>query len=400
MRQVCRGVHAAHANGVIHHDLKPANVLIDEEGQPKVTDFGISVTAGSLPGPDRPRGNLAFAAPEQLDGNLDDVSTATDVYALGAMLFWLLTGRLPHGTRKEDIERWHARDPERRRADLADALRDGPRDLRALCLRAMDPDPAHRHPSASMLADDLDAWLAGHCIAWTRPSPLRRSLKWTRRRPLVASMLVIGALGLVFGGVMAYRATLASVRLQSYNQSRLESLAKIRAMRERFGENEFETQVLAYLWLLDSLSDRALFGSFDMDAFLWEQRRTLGERALTRVPEDSLAALLWQTQLALWLVQSLEHEPGTVEMAERAQANARRMLEPDDPWHRDLALIAASARVKRAIHEQPGEPLETALAELDREIERTTGWRTKSPLYEVAVTWGRKARGEQPLDTW
>jgi WD40 repeat protein len=186
MAAVARAVHHAHQRGILHRDLKPSNVLLDQAGQPHVTDFGLARrvevdTAVSQSG--TISGTPAYMAPEQALGDRRQ-TTAVDVYGLGAVLYELLTGRPPFWGETPLDTLLQARTREVPRPRALDRRID--RALETLCLKCLEKDPARRYGSAEALADDLDRWLDGEPIRARRTGSWERALLWAKRRPAVA----------------------------------------------------------------------------------------------------------------------------------------------------------------------------------------------------------------------
>jgi serine/threonine protein kinase len=200
--QICEAVQYAHGHGVIHRDLKPGNVLIDDEGNPHVLDFGLAkatdeagteatVTAYvSLPG--EVVGTLFYLSPEQAAGTPDELDVRTDVYALGVMLFEALTGSLPFDMtgRPSDVIGRILEDTPTRPRTLSNRIDD---DLETIILKALEKEKARRYQSAKELAEDLQRYLAGDPILAKRPSRLyvlRKKLRKHRWPAAAASASV------------------------------------------------------------------------------------------------------------------------------------------------------------------------------------------------------------------
>src|SRR6266516_4742663 len=190
--KVSRTVHYAHEHGILHRDIKPGNILLDANGEPHLTDFGLarlvehgSTVTGSL----EIMGTPSYMAPEQAVGNNAAVGRATDVYGLGAVLYELLTGHPPFagGTTYETIHL--LLDSEPRPPRLWNRKVD--RDLSAVCLKCLEKGPRHRYSSALALAEDLERWLRHEPIRAKRTGFFTRAQKWVQRNRIVASLILL-----------------------------------------------------------------------------------------------------------------------------------------------------------------------------------------------------------------
>jgi tetratricopeptide (TPR) repeat protein len=192
----------AHARGILHRDVKPANILIDADGHPHVTDFGLAkkvVADVELTQSGAILGTPAYMSPEQATGHRGAVTTASDTYGLGAVFYALLTGRPPFGgdSVMETLDAVRNTPPELP-TRLNAAL---PRDLETICLKCLEKDPRRRYPTALALADDLRAWLDSRPIAARRVGAAERAWLWCRRKPAVAALAAAVALAIVGGMV-------------------------------------------------------------------------------------------------------------------------------------------------------------------------------------------------------
>src|SRR5271157_4961551 len=197
-------IQVAHDVGIVHRDLKPSNVLFTEDGIPIITDFGLAKridTDSRQTKTGQIMGSPSYMAPEQARGHTREVGPAADVYALGAILYEMLTGRPPfNGETFMETVRQVIDDevvPPSRLVPKAD------RDLETICLKCLSKEPPRRYASASALAEDLDRHRKGESIHARRVSPVERGAKWARRRPAAAALLALGLtafLGLTVGG--------------------------------------------------------------------------------------------------------------------------------------------------------------------------------------------------------
>jgi WD40 repeat protein len=198
MACVARAVHHAHQRGILHRDLKPSNILVDCEGVPHVTDFGLAKRLQNDPSLTQTGalvGTPSYMAPEQAAGRKGAVSTASDVFSLGAVLYTLVAGQPPFrgDTPLAVLEQVRSHDP----AALTGGDRRVDRDLETIVRKCLEKDPHARYPSAAALAEDLERWLAGVPIEARPVGRLARAWRWGRRNPLVAGLLTATAALLV-----------------------------------------------------------------------------------------------------------------------------------------------------------------------------------------------------------
>ena len=204
--KLARTVHYAHQHGIIHRDIKPGNILLDTKGEPHLTDFGVArllETENDATCTIEVSGTPSYMAPEQAHANNGHISSATDVYGLGAVLYQLLAGQPPFtgGTPFETVRLLLETEP--RQPRLLNPKVD--RDLSTICLKCLEKDPKRRYSSALALAEDLEHWLRHEPICARRTGVLARGRKWIRRNPAAAALVVMSVLLASAVGVIVWK---------------------------------------------------------------------------------------------------------------------------------------------------------------------------------------------------
>jgi predicted Ser/Thr protein kinase/tetratricopeptide (TPR) repeat protein len=229
MAKVARTVHYAHEHGILHRDIKPGNILLDAKGEPHLTDFGLArlvESESSVTHTLEVLGTPSYMAPEQAAGNNAGLSSATDVYGLGAVLYQLLTGHPPFagGTTFETVRL--VLDTEPRQPRLWNPKID--RDLSTICLKCLEKDPTRRYSSALALAEDLERWLKHEPIRARHTGVFTRGKKWLRRNPTAAALITVVAVALAgvlweLSNVQEQRVLVRRANLSEQERARLEA---------------------------------------------------------------------------------------------------------------------------------------------------------------------------------
>jgi tetratricopeptide (TPR) repeat protein/predicted Ser/Thr protein kinase len=377
MLDVCEGVRAAHRHLIVHRDLKPSNVLVTSDGAVKLLDFGIAKLLE-----DEPDGTLTrlgsgpltpeFAAPEQILGQ--PITTATDVYALGALLYELLAGQNPHQftTRSPvDIERTICKQPIVPPSAVApvDTRRQIRGDLDTIVLRALEKDPARRYASVEALAEDLRRYRAGRPILARRPTYRYRARRFVQRHAVAVAAGVLLALSLLAGAA----ASLWQARIATAEAARSRETAR------------FLTRLFDLSSPEQSLG-RAITA------------RELLDRAAQRIDSELSGQPDLQGEM-LTILGTLHHQLGMFDQAAielRRAAEIRRSLGSDDQLATTLVALA-NALSEDADGTGAEAPAQEALAMRQRmfgEIDE----RTAAAWEAVGAAFGAQGRGNQQID--
>jgi serine/threonine protein kinase/Flp pilus assembly protein TadD len=231
MAKLAHTLHHAHQNGVLHRDVKPGNILLDAKGEPHLTDFGLArlvETESTVTRTLEVLGTPSYMAPEQAAGNNTQLTSATDVYGVGAVLYQLLTGHPPFvgSTTYETVRMVLETQP--RQPRLCNPKVD--RDLETICLKCLEKEPAKRYTSAQSLAEDIERFLRNEPIRSRRSSRLEHVWRWCKRKPLVASLIaaliLVVAIGLTgalweLRRVQAERVHVRRAKLSEQEKARL-----------------------------------------------------------------------------------------------------------------------------------------------------------------------------------
>jgi serine/threonine-protein kinase len=379
--EVAAAVHHAHERGILHRDLKPANILLDEEGRPHITDFGLAkrvLDTRGLTETGAILGSPGYMSPEQASGNPFSVTTASDIYGLGAILYALLTGQAPFegSSVHETIARLQEEPPEPP-SKLNPAV---DRPLDQICLMCLEKDPARRYPTAKALAADLQRWLAGEPVV-AQPEPLtERTRRWMRRRrtavTAVGVAMLVALVGLVVVLAVQARAnrdlTAANERERARFELAMEAIKTFHTgVSEDFLLKQPQSQALRTKLLHEA---REFFGK--LETMLKGHTDLRSQRAMAQA-YDELAALtdkigsktealdLYSRGLALRRELARDVQPDAGAQAEVARCLLAVGRLQYETGHADEAVVAyREARSLLQGIDRPGEPARDFRADL------------------------------------
>jgi WD40 repeat protein len=286
---VARAIHYAHQHGILHRDLKPANILLDASGQPHITDFSLAKLLERDNGVTQEGvvlGTPSYIAPEQASGVRKAITTAADVYSLGAIFYELLAGQPPFAadTPMETLLLVTGADP----VPPSRLNPKVPRELETICLKCLEKDPAARYPSAQELAEELSRFLRNEPIQACPLSMVSRGKRWCRRNPAGATAVAL-AFSLLFGAA-ALAIVIMVQQSRAAGHLQAEQARTLQALEETESHRRWAEQLLQ-----ESRSHQAL-----------------AQRLSTRLALDTGLMLCQQGEIGhglLWLARSLEIAP-------------------------------------------------------------------------------------------
>lgn len=388
--QAAEGLEAIHAAGLVHCDIKPANLLLASDGEVKIADFGAATACA----PDgafahgstaSPQGTVAFMAPELFRLERESFMPSSDIFSLGASLFWALTGKPVAGDDAAEaicgLSERSGIDPARLDRELRRAKVD--RDLRAIIHKAVAPLIHERYGSAGVLAADLRAWTERRPIESLQPSAWRRSILLGRRRPVTTAALLLAlSFGVAAAGAMERARDLSaenaarSTELEIERAKReadarwrtraLESLQRLMSGFRSAKDQGLAAEVLTSLWVLEWAHGPTLLQDPDALGELWAVRietlQSVRDQARAAVGPDSLEARLTEPSLALWLLRAGRAREASEVLAQALPFWEQRAAD-SDPWLeqlRTLQSVAAATVLREASHSRPLTPSEVA----------------------------------------
>jgi|GEM_PF-3454813 len=318
---IVHAVATAHSLGVVHRDIKPNNVLVDRFGHARLTDFGLATrTTRERIGPseDRAAGSLGFCAPEQFENRAYEATPLVDVYSLGGLLTWALTGRCPNGESVPEAIEFLGQYPKSPRTAIERDLRKacGPV-LSSIVLRAIDPEVTRRYRSAAELAADLEAWLERRPVAWIHRSWAARTWLSVRRRPLTTLGVAFLAAGLgtslVWGGYQGSVRELEVLEERMAGQKAVIDAVKVQhTIASSVVDVSFDGRptpdLLPAVTMMESVFTPLVLSVDSSGRSLWDKRIAVVQKLLADSTSGGYHERLWEVALSVWLYRAGEHE--------------------------------------------------------------------------------------------
>jgi serine/threonine protein kinase/Tfp pilus assembly protein PilF len=389
LEKIAHGMDAAHERGVIHRDLKPGNILLTPAGEPKISDFGLAKQLHDHSGQTQSGeilGTPSYMAPEQAGGEIRKIGPATDVYALGAILYHLLVGRPPFRaeTPVELLMLAVNDDP----VPLSRLQPKVPRDLETICLKCLEKEPAKRYVSAAELAGDLHRFLVDEPILARPASIWERGRKWAKRRPTAAAVLAMAAACVL--GLFAFNLW-SNVRLRD-----AVTLAKAEVRDTTAAMRQLENRARIQDWL-----NRGYVALAAQD---WRMAITDYDEVLARQDADAeLAELFDQAQRQRAVAQAKWDEQQAVQQVQK-RLDEFRHLRDDVVFYGSLStgeelpanLDKSRAAAQKALAlfgvavEGPGQP------HWDKHLEPGERAEAAEGAYELLLIWAESLAAPLP----
>lgn len=402
--QIADGVQALHSAGLIHFDLKPDNVLLADDGAPKVADLSLAVREterlANSAGADATPGTVGFMAPEQIRGEIAALDASCDIYALGGILYWLLTGDFPN--RGALTKHWTF-DETGAAATHERALRNSPRDLRAIVTRALAPTPSRRHQTAAQFAEDLRLFLARRPIAWTRPSPARVSGMWVRRHPYLSAATLLALSASVVASSVFWRldqaarlkaaeAQIAAAKLEAETQWKakaVEFLQVFKNNREKLIASGAIGETFGVLWSTEWLLGRGFLKNPDDESATREERLSFLQAVFDESIQDqgptSVDALVFGSATAYWALTLEKPEIASTTIGIVRDA-WRTRLDERDQWRTVIDVLDECSKVLLRLKEEPDSNRDHIVARLTALQNDLDGLADAKPLKKLVAS--------------